>query len=95
MGCKYTKEQLIALARERGMYPRENATDEELRRVERRLSAERGWIADPPPATLSDEEKREALEQIARRYAHLRNRPLPSYIADMRKRTKDQRGPER
>jgi hypothetical protein len=63
---KYSREQLIALARERGLYPSENATDEELRRVERRLNAERGWIAEPPPARLSDEEKREALEQIAR-----------------------------
>jgi hypothetical protein len=49
---KYTKEQLIALARERGIYPPEDATDEELKVVERRLSAERGWIAEPPPARL-------------------------------------------
>jgi hypothetical protein len=48
---KYTKEQLIALGRERGLYPPEDATDEELKLVERRLSAERGWIADPPPPT--------------------------------------------
>jgi hypothetical protein len=46
---KYTKEQLIALARDRGIYPPEDATDEELKRVERRLSAERGWIVEPPP----------------------------------------------
>ena len=48
---KDTKEQLIALARERGLYPPENATDEELNRVERRLSAERGWIVEPQPAS--------------------------------------------
>jgi hypothetical protein len=28
----YNQEQLIALARERGLYPPENATDEELNR---------------------------------------------------------------
>ena len=82
---KYTKEQLIALVRERGIYPPEDATDEELKVVERRLSAERGWIAEPPPARLSDEEKREALEEIGRRYSGLRSRPDPDYIADMTK----------
>jgi hypothetical protein len=46
---KYTKEQLIVLARERDIYPPENATDEELKVVERRLSAERGWLGEPPP----------------------------------------------
>jgi hypothetical protein len=46
---KYTREQLIALAHERGIYPLENATDEELTVVERRLSAERGWICEPQP----------------------------------------------
>jgi hypothetical protein len=45
----YTREQLIALAHERGIYPPENATDEELTVVERRLSAERGWISEPQP----------------------------------------------
>ena len=80
---KYTREQLIALARERGIYLPEDATDEELGRVERRLSAERGWIAEPPPARLSDEEKREALEEIGRRYSGLRDRPPPAHVADM------------
>jgi transposase len=44
---KYTKEQLIALARKRGNSSPEDATDEELEVVERRLSAERGWRMDP------------------------------------------------
>ena len=48
---RYAKEQLIALARKRGIYPPEDATDEELKAVERRLSAERGWIGLPQPAT--------------------------------------------
>ena len=48
---KYTKEQLIALARKRGIYPPEDATDAELKVVERRLSAERGWIGLPQPTT--------------------------------------------
>jgi hypothetical protein len=47
---KYTREQLIALARQRGIYAPENATDEELKVVERRLSTERGWIGGPQPA---------------------------------------------
>jgi hypothetical protein len=34
-------------------------------------------------------------EQIGQKFVHLRNRPLPSYIADMRKRTEEQRGRER
>jgi hypothetical protein len=64
----YTQEQLIALARQRGIHPPENATDEELKVVERRLSAERGWICEPPPARLSDEEKGAALEALGRRF---------------------------
>ncbi len=47
---KYTKEQLFALALKRGIYPPKDATDEELTVVERRLSAERGWIGEPQPA---------------------------------------------
>jgi hypothetical protein len=82
---KYTKEQLIALARERGSYLPEDATDEELKVVERRLSAERGWIAEPPPARLSDEDKRAALEALGRRFYGLASRPDPDYIADMTK----------
>lgn len=46
---KYTKEQLIALARKRGIYPPGDATDEDLKVVERRLSAERGWLGPPQP----------------------------------------------
>src|SRR5271167_1139414 len=53
---KYTNAQLIALARERGIYPPDDATDEELKRVERRLSAERGWICEPQPARHGVEE---------------------------------------
>ena len=34
----------------------------------------------------SDEEKQEVLRRMARRYARLKNRRLPDYIADMRKR---------
>jgi hypothetical protein len=81
----YSREQLVALARERGIYPPENATDEELKLVERRLSAERGWLAEPQPARLSDEEKRAALEALGRRFYGLASRPDPDYIADMTK----------
>ena len=62
------------------------------------MSAERGWIVEPPPrgrGFSSEEEKRELLERLRRRYAYLRNRPLPSYIADMRKRVKEQHGRKR
>ena len=34
-------------------------------------------------------------EQIRQKFAHLRNRPLPSYIADTRKRTEEQHGRDR
>jgi hypothetical protein len=47
------------------------------------MSAERGWIGEPPPARLSDEEKREALEEIGRRYSGLRDRPPPAHVTDM------------
>ena len=39
----------------------------------------------------SDEEKQEVLRRMARRYAHLKNRPMPDHIADMRKQQADER----
>jgi len=68
---KYTREQLIALARERGIHPPESATDEELKRVERRLSAERGWICEPQPA-------RHGVEEWAARHRALGHHPHPA-----------------
>ena len=96
------------------------------------MSAERGWIVEPPPRKdLRQQwiERHRSLghdpyaaptrenpdqwecdcpdisgvavwriltpEQIGQKFAHLRNRPLPSYIADMRKRTEEQHGRER
>jgi hypothetical protein len=32
----------------------------------------------------SEAEKQEALRRMARRYAHLKNRPLPDHVADTR-----------
>jgi hypothetical protein len=129
---KYTREQLIAVARERGIQAPENATDEELKVVERRLNAERGWICEPQPEkdlrqqwidrhrdvghepyaapSRENPERWECdcpetsgiavwriltAEQLRQRYSHLRNRPLPSYIADTRKRSEEQRGRKR
>lgn len=34
----------------------------------------------------SDEEKQEVLRRMARRYAHLKNRPMPDHIADGRRK---------
>ena len=41
---KYTKEQLVALARQRGLYPSENATDEELAEFRKQQAAARRWL---------------------------------------------------
>ena len=71
----YSRDELIALARERGIYPPENATDEELTVVERRLSAERGWIGDPQPTT---EQRKHSVEAWAERHRLEGHHPHPA-----------------
>ena len=53
------------------------------------------WECDCPDTAWVAIWRIRTADQIRQKFAYLRNRPLPSYIADMRKRTEEQRGRQR